>query len=123
MGRRLLALTLLIAFGFPLVAPLFAATVDPEASLPSCCRSHGAHQCSMMHMRSPSSGTAFQTPPCPSYPTASTPLRIAAASLASPLRITVEQLSTTAPLAPNPYRALTFSTSANLKRGPPTRLS
>ena len=33
MLRRILAITLLIAFGSPLVAPLMAATADPQASL------------------------------------------------------------------------------------------
>ena len=45
--RRVLAITLLIAFASPLVAPLFAATADPEASLPACCRTHGKHHCMM----------------------------------------------------------------------------
>jgi hypothetical protein len=119
----MLAITLLIAFGSPLVLPLFAATADPEASLPACCRSHGAHHCAMMHMRSPLNGPAFQAPPCPFFPTATTPLRIAAASLAAPLRLSVEQLRDPAPLAPSPRRARIFTTSANLKRGPPTRFA
>ncbi len=49
MLRRILAITLLLAFGFPLVAPAFAATPNSEASLPACCRSHGAHHCAMLH--------------------------------------------------------------------------
>jgi hypothetical protein len=123
MLRRMLAITLLIAFGSPLVLPLFAATADPEASLPTCCRSHGAHHCAMTHARSASSGPALQAPACPSFPTATTPLRIAAASLAAPLRLSVEQLRDPAPLAPSPGPARIFTASANLKRGPPTRLA
>ena len=124
MLRRMLAITLLIAFGSPLVLPLFAATADPEASLPACCRSHGAHHCAMMHrMLAESSGPAFTAPPCADYPTATTPVRIAAASLTTPLRLTVEPLRATAPPAPGPHRARTFVPSANLNRGPPPRLA
>ena len=69
--RRVLAITLLIAFASPLIVPLFAATADPEASLPPCCRSHGKHHCAMMHMMlGANRGPAFTTPPCPLYPTA-----------------------------------------------------
>jgi len=121
--RRILAIALLIAFGSPLVAPIFAATADPEASLPPCCRSHGAHHCAMMHMRaqSTSSGPAFTPPPCPLYPTPATPSRIGAASLATPLQLIAAHLATPAPptrSASHPAR--NFLPSANLKRGPPT---
>jgi hypothetical protein len=125
MRRRILAITLLIAFGSPLVAPLLAATGDPEASLPPCCRSHGKHHCAMMHrmMLAASSGPAFQAPPCPFYPTPATPVRIAA-SLAAPVNLLVAQLRDLAPLAATPRRAArTFAPSANPKRGPPTLLA
>jgi len=127
--RRILAIALLIAFGSPtfasLAAPLFAANTDPEAALPACCRSHGAHHCAMRHsVAAPTpTGPAFTTPPCPLYPTASTPLRLATASLNTPLRLAVEQLRTPAPLATTPRPARTFTASANLNRGPPARLA
>ena len=126
--RRILAIALLIAFGSPtfasLAAPLFAANTDPEAALPACCRSHGAHHCAMRHsVAAPTpTGPAFTTPPCPLYPTASTPLRLATASLNTPLRLAVEQLRTPAPLATSARPARTFTASANLNRGPPARL-
>jgi hypothetical protein len=124
--RRILAITLLIAFGFPLVAPVFAATADPEASLPACCRSHGKHHCAMMHMMllAAYSSPFFNAPPCPFYPAAVTPQRIAPVSLTAPVTLAVEQLRSPAPLAAAPRRALrAFIALANLKRGPPALLA
>ena len=122
--RRILAITLLIAFGFPLLAPAFAATADPEASLPPCCRSHGAHHCAMMHrMLAASNGPSFNAPPCPFYPTPSTLPRTAAASLAASPRLARAQLLAPAPRTVSPLRAAAiFIASANLKRGPPALL-
>lgn len=122
MLRRMLTITLLIAFGSPFVLPLFAATADPQASLPACCRRHGKHHCTMM-MPAANSGPAFTSPPCPDYPAATTPPRIATASLATPLSLSVEQFRNPAPLAATTRRARTITTSANLKRGPPPRLA
>jgi hypothetical protein len=123
--RRILAITLLIAFGFPLLAPAFAATADPEASLPPCCRSHGTHHCAMMHrMLVASNGPSFTPPPCPFYPTPSTSPRTVAASLAAPPRLAEAQLLAPAPRTASPHRAAaTFIASANLKRGPPALLA
>ena len=121
MLRRMLAITLLIAFGSPLVAPLFAATTDPQASLPACCRRHGAHHCTMLMPAD--SGSAFQAPPCPFFPTATTQLRVAAASLTIPLRLSVEQFRNPAPPVATERHARTFAASANLNRGPPVRLA
>jgi hypothetical protein len=44
--RRALAMLLLVAFSFPLIAPALAAPPD-ESSLPACCRRAGAHHCDM----------------------------------------------------------------------------
>ena len=126
MLRRMLAITLLIAFGSPLVAPLFAATTDPEASLPPCCRSHGKHHCAMMHsmMLAMSSKPAFVPPPCPFYPTPATPVRIATASLVAAPPPSVALFRAPAPLPATPHPAAkTLIASANLNRGPPVRLA
>ena len=119
--RRFLAIALLIAFGSPLVAPLFAATADPEASLPACCRSHGKHHCAMMHrMMASSSGPALQAPPCPFYPAALTLPRLATASLVVAPQASIEIRRDRATLpAVGLQAARTLSASANLKRGPP----
>jgi hypothetical protein len=125
--RRALAITLLIAFAAPLAQPIFAATADPDASLPACCRRHGKHHCSMrmadmMRMMSAANARpAFEAPPCPFYPAPATPPTFATASLQTSLPPRAELLRTPAPLAPrNTRRAQTFTVSANLKRGPPT---
>jgi hypothetical protein len=121
----MLAITLLIAFGSPLVAPIFAATADSEASLPACCRSHGAHRCAMLHiMFATSSGPALQAPPCTNYPNALPPVRIATASHFAAQLASIEIHRNGAPPAHSRRRAAgNFAPSANLKRGPPAFLA
>jgi hypothetical protein len=119
--RRLLAITLLIAFGSPMAAPLFAAIADPEASLPPCCRSHGQHHCAMMHMMlAASTGPMFAAPPCPMYPAAATVPRLTTATPASALPPSVQFRHGTAMRSVVAWRvARNLTASANLKRGPP----
>ncbi|WP_083344080.1 hypothetical protein [Terriglobus roseus] len=45
--RKLLALALLIVFGFSFVPPLLAAT-SSESTLPACCRKAAKHHCMAM---------------------------------------------------------------------------
>lgn len=124
MGRRILAVTLLIAFVSPLVTPLLAATSGSEASLPSCCRMHGAHACAMMHLRGNSSSSAFHAPPCPFYPAAATAPSLFAAALATSLCASIQDRRDPAPPASSPRRAArAFVASAHLKRGPPALLA
>ena len=126
MRRRILAITLLIAFGFPLVAPLFATTADPEANLPACCRSNGKHHCAMMHMMlmAAYSSPSFNAPPCPFYPAAVAPQRLVPAAITVPVAFTVAPLRAAVPSASAPRRAARiFLASANLKRGPPAFLA
>jgi hypothetical protein len=116
----------MLVFISPLVLPLFAATSDPEASLPACCRRHGKHHCNMtmmMAMLAASSGPALTTPPCPFYPAAATPVRIVTAYFAAPLQPLVEPLRNPAPPAPTFLRARTLTTSSNYTRGPPAHLA
>ena len=57
--RRTLAAILLALISATFLIPLAYAGDDPDASLPVCCRAHGAHRCSLgstAHMRSPGSG-------------------------------------------------------------------
>ena len=120
----MLAILLLLAFASPLVLPLFAATADPEASLPPCCRGHGAHHCAMMHaMLAADRGPAFNTPPCPFYPSAiSLPaLAVASLAIAQPLSVVLVRSST--PPIPSPRHAFGHTLAANLNRGPPTLFS
>ena len=119
--RRALAITLLLAFASPLVLSISAATADPDASLPACCRTHGAHHCAMMHaMLAADRGPAFTAPPCPHYPAAITLPALATAMLAAPRSISVSPIRTAAPPTPTPRPAHAFTPAANLNRGPPT---
>jgi hypothetical protein len=74
--RRLLAITLLILFGLPLITQLFAFTGSGESALPLCCRKNGAHHC-MMRIPAPSNGGASigNQQHCPAYPAAVAPTR------------------------------------------------
>jgi hypothetical protein len=45
--RRLLAISLLLLFGMPLISPLFALAANTESNLPACCRRNGSHHCMM----------------------------------------------------------------------------
>jgi len=119
--RRILAITLLIAFGSPLAVPLLAFPSDSLRLLPACCRRNGAHRCSGMAV-SAASGPALQAPPCPVYPSPSTPLRLAAAVLAAAPATGAEPLHTSGPPAPSRPRAHSSIASANPKRGPPALL-
>ena len=125
--RRLVAATLMLVFLSPLVLPLFAATSDPDASLPACCRRHGKHHCnmtmSMMAMLVASSGPALTTPPCPLYPAAATPVRIVTAYFAAQLPPSIEIRRDPAPSAPTLLRICTLSITSNCTRGPPARLA
>jgi hypothetical protein len=120
--RRALAITLLIALASPLAPPvLLAATRDPEASLPACCRRHGAHHCAMMAaMLRALDRPTFVAPPCPFYPSPATPPQSATASLNALPSLAVDHLRASAPPAPDPCPAHSFTASSNLKRGPPT---
>jgi hypothetical protein len=124
MFRRLLTLALLIAFGSPLVAPLFAASPDSQSNLPACCRRHGTHHCAMpATAQDGPSDHVFQAPPCPFYPTAPAQLRISAASFAAPSQATAEFPANEAPRTPATRRTQTFAASAHLTRGPPAYLA
>jgi len=47
--RRMIALSLMMLFGFALMSPFLAP--DADASLPACCRRAGKHHCMMRMMR------------------------------------------------------------------------
>lgn len=71
--RKLLAITLLVLFGLPLVQPLFALTARSEANLPACCRRGGKHDCTenmAERSQSASRDPQFQAPTekCPYCP-------------------------------------------------------
>jgi hypothetical protein len=123
MLRRMLAITLLIAFGLPLAAPLLAASTDTDSNLPACCRRHGKHHCSMgIGSSAASSVAAFQAPPCPAYPTVATQCPGLAAALAVPPRIGADVHRDSRPAANAECAIQTFAEFAHLTRGPPSHL-
>jgi hypothetical protein len=113
----------MLAFLSPLVLPLFAASSDPDASLPACCRRHGKHHChmtmEMMAMLAASSGPALTTPPCPFYPAAAAPLRIVTAFVFAPPLTSVDLRRNPSPHASTPLRAPVHALDLQTTRGPP----
>lgn len=66
--RRLLAIALVVLYWLPLVCALLPGLQD--ASLPACCRRHGAHHCAMAMMSRAQEGPGhfFAAPRhCPLY--------------------------------------------------------
>ena len=114
---------LLAAFGLPVAASALAWAQDSGSPhLPACCRRNGAHRCTGMAL-SATDGPAFKAPPCPVYPSPSTPpLRLAEAVLAAALATTAEPLRAAAPPALSRPRAHSSIPSANPQRGPPALL-
>lgn len=45
---RSIALLLLLSYLLPFAQVITAASRDPEAGLPACCRTHGKHKCFML---------------------------------------------------------------------------
>jgi hypothetical protein len=125
--RRGLAITLLIALFAPALAPSVSAlTADSEASLPVCCRSHGAHHCAMLHwkLQSLDSGSPqFTAASCPSYPGAFALPQLAAFALMVAPEFSVDPLRSTALIAEVSRAPYLFTTSAHRTRGPPLRLA
>jgi hypothetical protein len=44
---RSIAFLLMLSYLLPFAQMAYAASSDPEAALPACCRTHGKHKCSM----------------------------------------------------------------------------
>ena len=126
--RRILAITLLLAFGSPLAVPLLASVADLQSkdarsTLPACCRRNGKHRCALTMataLAGVNSGPAMQAPPCPLYPSPSTPLRLATATLTPAPTLAITLLRATSPRARSFLRANSSAPYANQKRGPPS---
>jgi hypothetical protein len=72
--RRLLAISLLLLFSFPLVSPVFALAANAGDKLPACCRRNGVHHCAMKMQGELSQDMQFAAlqENCPAYPRAIT---------------------------------------------------
>jgi len=120
--RRIFSILLALFFGF---GPLSAALPgSDDASLPACCRRHGAHHCAMMAMlssRQHNFTPTFSAPPtCPYYPgsaiTLFAPVHALAVSTAAmpSLRTHAYEHSS------SPTRVASLLGRAHAGRGPPS---
>jgi hypothetical protein len=125
--RRLIAISLLLLFGLPMVSPLLAQGANSDAGLPACCRRNGKHHCmmSMEMMQAMLNGTQVRVIPmkCPLFPKAVTTAQhqdlschAAALTFAAVVSHPAIHLQTEA-------RARVARDCARQKRGPPALLS
>lgn len=119
--RRILAISLLLLFALPAIAPLFALS-GTEANIPICCRRNGKHHCMMpTEQAQVSQGTHLSLTPnkCPFYPTASTPTQRVDISLFAAALIFAGILAHFATPLQTEARARVALHCARQKRGPP----
>ncbi len=125
--RRLLALSLLLLFGFPLVSPLFALSANSGSNLLVCCRRNGAHHCQGSMQRTNTSAqldTISTTPAkCPFYPGAATLVRHNDAKLHTIATLLIEATHHSTIKAPTYAPVRIVLDTAWQKRGPPSLAS
>jgi hypothetical protein len=125
--RRILALSLLLLFSFPLVSPLLALSANSDANLPICCRRNGAHHCQLKMQRSNTSAhqITISTIPtqCPFYPGPATLVRHNDARLHASTRLFAASVDHASVKAPTYAHVLIALDTAWQKRGPPTEIA
>lgn len=125
--RRLLALSLLLLFSFPLVSPLLALSATSDANLPLCCRRNGVHHCGMKVQRPDASGhqvtVSTISTKCPFYPRPATLVRHNDARLHASARLLTRSVDHSTVKVPIPAYVRIALDTAWQKRGPPTYLS
>ncbi|WP_348268731.1 hypothetical protein P8936_05775 [Edaphobacter paludis] len=125
--RRLLALSLLLLFSFPLVSPLLALSTNSDANLPACCRRNGVHHCQMKMRRSNISAhqvtISTLSTKCPFYPKPATLVRHNDARLNATARLLRESVHHATIKAPIYAHVRIVLDTAWQKRGPPTQAS
>ncbi|MEO8736096.1 MAG: hypothetical protein ABI380_06115 [Edaphobacter sp.] len=120
--RRLLAVSLLLLFSFPLVSPLFALSANSDAILPVCCRRNGAHHCQMniQRMSASAQGIVFIAPAkCPFYPGTATLVRHNDVRLRTVATLIVDAVNQSSIKAHTYTHVQSVLDSAWQKRGPP----
>jgi len=124
--RRFLAISLLLLFCAPLIAPLLALSRDPDANLPVCCRRHGKHHCMMSAemMQAMMAGTQLHALPmrCPMYPRAITAAQHHELLVPTTALLFAEAVSHPAVHTQTLARARVSLFCARQKRGPPAIL-
>ncbi|WP_325387331.1 hypothetical protein [Edaphobacter sp.] len=125
--RRLLALSLLLLFSFPLVSPLLALSTNSDANLPACCRRNGVHHCQMKAQRPDASAHQLTvstiSTKCPFYPRPATLVRHNDARLHAGTRLLAESINHSTVKAPPCAHVRIALDTAWQKRGPPAYLS
>jgi hypothetical protein len=126
--RRLIAISLVLLFGIPLISPLFAQGPDGMTTLAACCRKNGAHKCalSMEQSAALAQGTRFSAIPdcCPQYPKAVSPAPHHDISFNAAALLFAEVVSHPATRPQTEAWARVALDGARQKRGPPAvRLS
>lgn len=125
--RRLLALSLLLLFSFPLVSPLLALSANSDANLPVCCRRNGVHHCGMKVQRSNTSAHQVSvftiSTKCPFYPRPATLVRHHDARLHASANVLAEAINHSTVKAPASLHVCVALDTAWQKRGPPVHLS
>lgn len=125
--QKFLAILMLAIIGGFYAAPLVqAASNDPDAGLPACCRRHGKHHCAMMdfYLKSVASGAPvvrYIPEHCPFYPHSKTvPAVSSHAGLAPSAAFFAAVVSHTA-VRPQTHAVYSLSLDrSRQKRGPPT---
>jgi hypothetical protein len=128
---RSIAFLLLLSYLLPFMQMAYAASSDPEAARPACCRTHGKHKC-LMHMppqvHSDDGNEATLSPaqisercPCvPSCPAASDTVHFGLLSMGS---VRFVDRSESLSFAAWSWRCAHRSNAAHPKRGPPAARS
>jgi hypothetical protein len=126
--RRMIAISLVVFFGLPLISPLFALGPEGMSTLAACCRRNGAHKCAltMEQATALTQGTHFNPVPdcCPQYPKAISPAPHHYLSFNAAALLFAEVVSHPATHAQTEAWARIALDGARQKRGPPAvRLS
>lgn len=119
--RRILALSLLLLFGWTLLAPLWAPSA--EANLPACCRRHGKHHCCMGALATGQRGLATLQEKCPHSPGSASAVHSPTfkPEASEPFYAEVVSLSARAPQTASLHRLSALRSQQ--KRGPPSPLA
>src|SRR5579863_9501170 len=121
--RRIFSILFVILFG---LAPLAATLAGDNASLPACCRRHGAHQCAMAddaiaRIFQVASRPPSFTPPshCPQYPERGNAAPSPAPALPQIARAVSTETHSLLPLAASTLAAGSIHLRLPALRGPP----
>ena len=122
--RRVLSFSLVMLFGWMLIAPLLAP--DAEANLPACCRRNGKHHCTMrMTMQRDGGRKGFTTvsEKCPCCPSSACAAHSATYKPESGRQFLAEGVRHPGVAAQTEALYRVSSLRSHQKRGPPTPLA